>query len=78
MAKAFKLDNTHSLLYNSIKWGETLKQKSFYSLNRNTTEGQSHRGGDEIEKAEITSTFLGKPFQEELLRKNYYGERHDP
>lgn len=40
-------------------------------------EGQSHRGGDEIEKAEIMSTFLGKPFQEEVLRKNSYGERYD-
>lgn len=39
---------------------------------------QSYRRGDEIEKAEIMSTFLGKLFQEELLRKSCYGERHDP
>lgn len=54
------------------------KAQVFLLCKQNTTECQSCRGGDEIEKAEITSTFLGKPFQEQLLRKNIYGERHDP
>lgn len=54
------------------------KAQVFLLCKQNTTEGQSHRGGDEIQKAEITSAFLGKPFQEQLLRKNFYGERHDP